>query len=313
MTKLAANWPFLLMSQLVKGRFFLRPEIALGLGNHVARLMAAESGTTDERAERSIEIVCVDDRGKELKFLYGEEGNPNSDMESQYDDAPPGSVAIIPIKGVMLKYGTYCDYGATELASFIKEAAAHKNISAIVLDHDSGGGAVDAVAPLVQAIDFAKSTDKPIVASLDMACSAAYWTASATDYMVANNSVSAEVGSIGVMMSFYDVQPYLEEMGIKFHTIYSNESGEKNLAFENALKGEYDLIREDMLDPLARAFQASVKANRLGKINLDAKGILNGKTYFAADALEHGLIDRIGNSNTAVEIALAMSHARKFI
>jgi len=113
------------------------------------------------------------------------------------------------------------------------------------------------------------------------------------------------------MMSFMDVKGYYEKEGIKLHTIYATESSDKNLAFQKALEGEYDMIREEELDPLARAFQAAVKANRSDKLNTAVKGILSGKTFFADQAKEYGLIDRVGNNNTAVEIALALAHARK--
>lgn len=311
MTRLAGNWQFLLISALLKGKFFIRPDIAMAMGPQVNRLLSREGMEAAEDQERSIEIICVNESGKETKFFYGED--PNDNLSTLYDEAPEGSIAKIPVKGSMLKYGTACDYGTMELASFILEAAAHKNISGIVLDFDSGGGAVDAVPPLSQAILMVKQIGKPIVSSVDLACSAAYWNASETGYIVADNSVSAEVGSIGVMMSFMDVRGYYEKEGVTFHSIYSNESGDKNLAFEKALNGEYDQIKEEQLDPLARQFQKTVRENRGSRLNTSVNGILTGKTFFAEEALSIGLIDRIGTSTTAVEIALAKSHANKFI
>ena len=312
MTKLAANWSILLMSQLMKGKFFLRPDIALGMGTQVANLIN-RNGEVNAREKRRLEVTTISDSGKVKAFFYDDDEDDDEEerQSSRYDAVPAGSVARIPIKGTMMKYGTWCEYGMQEIGAFIQEAAAHKNIAAIVLDYDSGGGAVDAVAPLNHAVAFAKSLGKPVVASIDMACSAAYWSASTTDYLVADNDISAEVGSIGVMMSFMDVKGYYEKEGIKLHTIYATESSDKNLAFQKALEGEYDMIREEELDPLARAFQSAVRTNRTGKLKESAKGILNGKTYFADTALANGLIDRVGNNNTAVEIALAMSHARK--
>lgn len=314
MPKLAANWPYLLVSQIARGKFFLKPEIALSMGPHVARILAGEAAAAqDEITERSIEILTIDESGK-IKQLFSESGkDPNDQMSQMYDEAPAGSVAIIPVKGTMLKYGTMCEYGTAELADFVLTAARHKNIAAIVLDHDSGGGSVDAVAPMVQAIREVKKLKKPIVASVDMACSAAYWIASETDWIVLDNDISAEVGSIGVMMSFYDVKPMYEEMGVKFHTIYADESKDKNLAWELALKGEYDLIKEDSLNPLARNFQAAVRANRKGRLKADTPGILSGKTFYASEAEAYGLVDQIGTRNTAIQVALSMSHARKFI
>ena len=86
-------------------------------------------------------------------------------------------VAIIPLHGTMIKYGTMCAYGADEIAEAIDEAAADKKVMGIVLDIDSGGGAVDAVAPLVDAIRRTKAMGKPVVACCDLCASAAYWTA----------------------------------------------------------------------------------------------------------------------------------------
>ncbi|MBD3630505.1 S49 family peptidase [Cyclobacterium sp.] len=313
MTRLAGNWQFLLMSQLLKGKFFLRPELALGLGFQAADII----NRTDRhsRQRRSLKLQSVSASGLVRSALLFDEDDEEAeeDTGSPYDGAPEGSVAIIPVKGNMMKYGTMCEYGTTEIASFMKDAVTHKNIGAIVLDIDSGGGAVDAVAPLVDVTHLAKATGKPVVASVDMACSAAYWIASEADYIVADNGISAEVGSIGVMMSLVNMKAYYEEKGINFHHIYSNESSEKNKPFELAMEGKYELIREEELDPLARGFQKTVKTNRAGKLNTQAKGILNGKTYFADEALSVGLIDRVGTCTTAVEIAIAKSHAKQFI
>lgn len=313
MTRLAGNWQFLLVSQILKGKFFLRPDIALGLGFQAADIINRTDRHTRQRRSLKLQSVSASGLVRSSLLFDEEEDEAEADTGSPYDGAPEGSVAIIPVKGNMLKYGTMCEYGTTEIASFMMDAVAHKNISAIVLDTDSGGGAVDAVAPLVDVIRMAKAAGKPVVASVDMACSAAYWVASEADYIVADNGISAEIGSIGVMMSFVDVKGYHEEKGIKFHTIYSSESSEKNKAFELALEGKYDMIREEELDPLARAFQKAVKANRAGKLNTQAKGILNGKTYFAEEAQAVGLIDRVGTGSTAVEIAIAKSHAKQFI
>ena len=315
MTKLAANWSILLMSQLMKGKFFLRPDIALGMGAQVANLINRQ-GEVNAREKRRLEVTTISDSGKVKAFFYDDDDEDDEEEDrkaSIYDSVPTGSVARIPVKGTMLKYGTMCEYGMQEIGAFIQEAAAHKNIAAIVIDYDSGGGAVDAVAPLNHAVALAKSLGKPVVASIDMACSAAYWSASTTDYLVADNDISAEVGSIGVMMSFMDVKGYYEKEGIKLHTIYATESSDKNLAFQKALEGEYEMIREEELDPLARAFQQAVRTNRAGKLDESVKGILNGKTFFAEQAKEYGLIDRVGNNNTAVEIALALAHARQLL
>lgn len=209
-------------------------------------------------------------------------------------------VAIIPLHGTMIKYGTMCAYGADEIAEAIDEAAADKKVMGIVLDIDSGGGAVDAVAPLVDAIRRTKAKGKPVVACCDLCASAAYWTACECNEIMAANAISSEFGSIGVMMQFPDYAKYYEKEGIKVHTIYSNLSTYKNAPFEAAKKGEYESIKAEELDPLARKFQANVRAKRAGKLDENVEGILSGKVFYAEDALKNGLIDSIGTLDRAV-------------
>lgn len=216
-----------------------------------------------------------------------------------FSDAPEGSTAIVPLRGMMLKYGTMCNYGTTEIAAVIREAAEAKNISSIVLDIDSGGGSVDAIAPLVAAIRQAQARHKAVVASCSLCASAAYYVAAYCNEIMADNDIDAEFGSIGVMMSFADYAKYYEQEGIKVHTIYSNLSEYKNKPFEEAKKGNYTAIRNEELDPLAREFQETVKRSRGPRLKLDTEGLLQGRMFYARDAVQVGLADNIGSVEQA--------------
>lgn len=297
------QWQFLLLSQIYRGVWAVQPELALSQGATIQQIMnrdwSGQDHTSDlsNEPKRAILPVCAIAKSGEVMA-----GN-------SFDKAPSGSVAVIPLKGTMLKYGTMCTYGTEEIAAQVELAAAHKNISGIVLDIDSGGGSVDSVAPMIQSIQKSRSQGKPVVASCDLAASAAYWAASACTRIVANNTISAEFGSIGVMMSFWDIVPHYEKEGYKFHSIYAPESNYKNQPFEKALKGEYDLIKEEELSPLAINFQNAVKANRQGKLNLEVPGLLNGRMFFASNgknnsmnAKEVGLIDQEGTFETALQL-----------
>lgn len=209
-------------------------------------------------------------------------------------------VAVIPLIGTMIKYGTWCNYGADEIAEAIDEAAADARVCGIVLEVDSGGGSVDAIAPLIGAIQRAQAKGKPVVASCDLCASAAYYVACHCDEVMATNSISSEFGSIGVMMSFADYSKYYESEGIKVHTIYSNLSNYKNQPFELAREGKYDLIKTEQLDPLAQKFQEAVRERRAGKLDEKVEGILAGRVFFAEESLANGLIDSIGSLEKAV-------------
>jgi protease-4 len=218
-------------------------------------------------------------------------------------NAPQGSVAIIDMIGPILKYGDYCTYGADEIVNALQAADDNPNIIGTIFNIDGPGGAVSAIGPF---IEFGKTKTKPIVALVDQCCSLHYWAICAVaDYKMADNNVSACIGSVGVMTSFADNRKYLETLGYTFHEIYPKESEHKNLAFKQALEGNYDLIKEESLSPIAISFQNAV---REACPNLkEETGVLSGKTFTADKALEYGMIDAIGSMAKAEQWLRIMS------
>lgn len=274
-----------LYSAILRGKWFIRLQDVEAGGLILQQILDGPISKTSQK---------LSDR-EPLKIQMAEMASSKNQSE-----LPENAVAIIPLHGTMLKYGTYCEYGTVEIADLIREAADNPKVAGIVLDIDSGGGAVDAIAPILDALEYNRSLGKSSVAFCDLAASAAYYAALGCDEIIANNSISAEFGSIGVMMSFPDYAKYYENAGIKVHTIYSNLSDYKNAPFEAAKKGEYDKIKAEELDPLARKFQNAVKDKRGDKLKHDTEGLLSGRMFYQDDALAVGLIDHVGNLDFAV-------------
>lgn len=307
--QLSKDWQFRLLSSIFRGHWALDPREAISAGPVLAPILLNRDWTGHDQSR---DLDTDPDRDPYPFALVSKDGtvmhSSSRDGGKSWDKAPANSIAVIPLKGSMLKYSTFCTYGTEEIASVMLEAASSSKVIAIVLDIDSGGGAVDAVAPMVDTIaKIRKEFKKPVVASCDLCASAAYWTASACDKIVANNNISAEFGSIGVMCSFVDVKPYYEKQGYKFHTVYAPESTEKNDTFDQALKGEYGKIQEKELSPLAKSFQNAVKGNR-PNLKTETPGVLKGEMYFAVESLEIGLIDEIGSLDSAVSLARSLSN-----
>jgi protease-4 len=288
----------LLVSDIYRSVWAIEPRLALSYGPLIADILGGKSIDTNIVRD-DLEVSAISDNGEKY---------------NQFADAPKGSVAIIPLKGVMRKYGGLCSYGTEEIASVMMDAVTSRNIDAIVMDVDSGGGAVDAISPLVESIKKAHEAGKPVVALCDLAASAAYYVASECDSIIASNDISSEFGSIGVVASFMDMKPYYEKMGVKLHTVYAPESTHKNLPLETALAegGDYSLLKSEVLSPLAKKFMDTVKKNRADTLNHDAEGILNGKMFYAKDALKVGLADKIGNMDVALKEARKLATAYQF-
>jgi len=211
--------------------------------------------------------------------------------KSTWDDIPRvkqdyEDIQIVHVKGELLKNDTSSGkMGMRTIGELIRAAETNENLKGSILLIDSPGGTVDGTMELVQTIAKAQ---KPIVSFVDgMAASAGYWIAAATDNIICGNDF-AKVGSIGVMLSFADVQPYYEAQGVKFHRINATQSTDKNKVFEELLKGNYDEYRNSDLNPLADEFIRSVNSFR----NL-SKEQITGKTFFAKDVVG-SMVDSIG-------------------
>lgn len=215
-------------------------------------------------------------------------------------------VGFVNCIGPMFKYSDLCTKGADRVVLALQMLNGIDQVRSIILNIDGPGGSVSAVS-LFQ--EFASQKQKPIVALVDLCASAHYYAAClVSDHIMASNSISAQIGSIGVMISFADNRKYLEEKGYVFHEIYAPESQHKNEAFKLAREGNYDLIQEEMLSPTAQKFQNAVRQARPNLV--EATGVLTGKTFEAEKALEYGMIDSIGNLQKAVQVAMMLAETK---
>lgn len=254
--------------------------------------------------------ITFESRGS-LQIKAAMAGSFTPDDIEDLNDVPENTVAIVPMKGELLKYDDLCSFGTMNLAGVVKTAAMNKNIVALVLDVDSPGGSVNAIPPMLEAIRFAKQMKKPVIVHGDMVASAAMYVSAFADYIMADNELSSEFGSIGVMVQFADYTDFWEKQGVKLHTVYAPESTHKNTEFEEAIKGDYEPLQKNILSPLAVQFQEAVKGARGKKLNLTTEGLLNGKMFFGGDAVKAGLADGIGSLYKAAEMAYAFADLMK--
>lgn len=226
---------------------------------------------------------------------------------------PEGSVAIVNLRGELTKYDGLCNFGAMSIANLMRLLGVSKNISGVVLDIDGPGGAVNAIAPVLDAIKFVQGQGKPVVVHGDLVASAHLYIAVYGDHFMLDNRIGSRAGSIGTLIQFTDYREYWKQLGVTIRTIYAPESTHKNQEYEKMLEGDDEPMKQQMLSPLARNFQEAVKLQRGGKLNLKAEGILNGAMFWAQDAVDNGLADSIGTLGDAIQRVLDLVEIRKFM
>jgi len=270
-----------LVSAIRKGTWAIDPKHAMDNLGLVASILQGnvEVEKKDETQESAISALS-----NRAYSYYG------------WDDAPEGSVAVVNISGELFKKSQSCGpVGMAEIGARIKKADAMNNISAILLLIDSPGGTVDGTETLANIV---KNTEKPIIALVDgLMASAALWVGTSADEVYASTEMD-EVGSVGVLLSFADMIPAYEKMGVKFHTITADQSTDKTKMFEDLRAGKYEDYKKEFLNPLAERFISVVKENRPA-VREDQ---LTGKVFFAKDSIGT-FIDGIKSIDEAIERA----------
>lgn len=270
---------FQLARDIVQGKWLVsNPERLLP----IARAFLSKSPV--EMEVRSAEVSTVTDSGQETE-------------ETQ-------KVAVVPMHGTMTKYDTCESYGTAYTARRIKEMADDDNVIGIVLDIDSPGGSCSAIAPMLEAIGYARSLGKPVYVHADLCASAAYWVASQCDAIYLDNKLS-EVGSIGAMAVFVDDTAQNPQTGERTLVIYADESSDKNRAYRDALDGKFDAVKAE-LGSLVEKFRTAVTTGRPG-IKSEAEGVLTGRMFETSEAVSLGMADARKNLAETIEAVFAIA------
>lgn len=281
-----------LLSEVIRGQWFIDVHNIAAYDQFLLNLMQGKAIPFNKEAKESSLFGILDNSGKPLQA--NDEG---------VISIPKNSIAQVNVQGEIIKYGDYCVYGADDIVGALDRAQDNPNVDATVMRFEGPGGSVAAIDTF---FEFKERKSKPIVGLVSQALSLHYWIATLLcDYIISDGSISPMFGSIGVKCNFLDRKKQLEMMGLEEIEINAPESEHKNEPFTLARKGDYSLIKKEMLSPLALSFQDGVRTTRPNLI--EEVGVLTGKVFYAKDALRLGLIDEIGNINTAIAKAKGLA------
>lgn len=198
-----------------------------------------------------------------------------------------GTVAVIPLEGVMRMEDGLCSYGIKTISNKIREASADHTISAIVIDANTGGGESIAGQELRNAI---AESNKPVIFYAHFLASAGVMAALEADEIYAAGN-QTEVGSVGVKATVDNEM--VEWYSQTFTDYYAETSENKSEEFRALQQGDPSKLIA-ALNKSDALFMADVKKFRQLKGDADTiKETLSGRMFFAGEAQKRGLIDGI--------------------
>lgn len=195
----------------------------------------------------------------------------------------------------------------------IEDIKEDPTVKAIVLRMDTPGGSVSASDYFYHKLTkLREKTNIPIVVSMGSICASGGYYISMSCGNENEGVLFAEpttwTGSIGVILSKYDISELAQKVGVKEDSIKSHELKGMGSMFRPMTEQEQKLFQALVDDAFGR-FREVVYSGRK-KFNDDHDALTplaTGQVFTTKDALESGLIDREGYLEDAVNRAIELA------
>lgn len=295
---------------------------------------ARQAGIIDAVEHReAFERMLKDKYGKDVVFdhKYGQKKQPNvdfsspfgflkvwSDMlnESQKKKTGKSAVAIVYVDGPIVLQGSdgiLSGGGVEAVASKIRkaldEAADDDTIKAVVLRVDSPGGSAVASEIILNATKRVKGK-KPFVVSMgDVAGSGGYYVTCAADTVFADEATIT--GSIGVVGGKLATNGMWKKVGVTFKS-YQRGKNADLLSSAHVFTPEQRERMQAWMDEIYGVFKQHVVDIRGKRLKKPIDELAGGRVYTGKQALELGLIDKIGTLQDAITFVAAKANVKDY-
>lgn len=190
--------------------------------------------------------------------------------------------------------------GADDVSELIRMAQQDSAVKALVVRIDSPGGAALASEEIRAALAQFQQSGRPVVVSMgSTAASGGYWIAATADRIVASAAtITGSIGVIGMIPTFEDA---LDNLGIGVDGVSTTtltRAGDPLSGMDEVLSTIYQSTIDD-------AYQRFIQLVSDGRdIPLaDVDALAQGRVWTGARALELGLVDELGNLDSAIASA----------
>jgi protease-4 len=185
----------------------------------------------------------------------------------------------------------------------IRKARLDKNIKAIVLRINSGGGSALASENIWRELTLAKA-EKPLVVSFgDVAASGGYYIAAAADSIFAQpNTITGSIGVFGIipnMQGFFN-----NKLGVTFDGVKTAEHADGGV-YRPMTEAEKKFAQEGV-DRIYMQFKQRVAQGRKMDINM-VDSLAQGRVWSGYDALRLRLVDKLGGLQDAINCAARLA------
>jgi protease-4 len=190
--------------------------------------------------------------------------------------------------------------GGLSTSALIRKARDDEHIKAIVLRVNSPGGSVFGSELVRRELEVTRAAGKPVVVSMgDLAASGGYWISTSADEVIAD--AGTVTGSIGVFGLLPSVDQAFDKLGVHVDGVTTTWLGGAR-DMRRPLDPRFGALVQSSIDHIYADFTGKVaKARKTTPEKIDA--VAQGRVWTGAQALERGLVDRLGSYGDALDSA----------
>ena len=211
----------------------------------------------------------------------------------EFDVPKKDYIAIVNVVGTIeqqAELGIFDEeqsYQHVTTLDYIDRLINDKNNKGMLLYVDSPGGTVYESEELYQKLqEYKQKTGRPIWDYMaHYAASGGYMVSMPADKIYANPNTTT--GSIGVIMSGFDLTGLYEKLGMRYISITSGKNKDSSKMTEEQIE-----IYQSQINECYEDFVGKVSEGRNMSVE-EVKVLADGRTYTAKQAKENGLIDEI--------------------
>ena len=219
-------------------------------------------------------------------------------------------VAVIYAEGAIYDEGSD---GITtpDMIKTINKIHKDEDVKAVVLRVNSPGGSANASEQIWHAITTLQAKGMPVVVSMgDYAASGGYYISCCADYIYAEPTTLT--GSIGIFGTVPNFKKIREKVGVDMDMVTTNTyAGMETSMVMNGMNKNEQAIMQAMIE---RGYDLFTKRCAEGRdMTQDAiKAVGEGRVWLGKDAVNIGLVDELGNINSAIEKAAQLAELEAY-
>jgi protease-4 len=218
-----------------------------------------------------------------------------------------GKIAVISLSGTITTGSSSLFSTSTitpELVrDYLTKAKEDKAVKAVVLHIDSPGGEVAPCQEILWEIERVKETKFIVVSMGVTAASGGYYISTQADKIVALPTTMT--GSIGVISAIPNIEGFLEKLGIQIEIFKGGKYKDMYQGLRE-LTPEEEEIMQQMIDEYYEQF-IDVVAEGRELSREEVRDLATGQLYTGTEAKELGLVDELGDLNTAIDLAAELA------